>query len=1840
MANQYPGSKHVDLTIGSYDGTIYYYENTGYYAYESNWSSKNIYNDVNTYLQVLDHPARYSKPALADLDDDGDFDLTIGTDSGKLYYFRNDGTSTNPSWTYVSGMYDNMETRAYAAPVLADMDKNKLMTDNCLYDIVVGRGDGHIHLYKNVGTNSNAGWDVFPYAAENVSHHLKYRNLSYLEEYVNLILDVENEYVDEIAFCIAHTSVDVLTDDDVYPDVFRKNAELIYEINNTGGIQYANLVEKGDISTGDYWTTIEYHTNEGLLELPPDIYYWFVVHPKITDEIPTFINPENGRPDENGVFWREYLFYHADENYPPDPDTDTNNDGVPDYYYPKDEKPPLLKDKIANITIMYDNVPYTAPAGYDNYGHYFEGNPRNWNWSYDKGHAVEVVSNWVEKTLPLNEQESDDGEHRGLVQPVRIAHHHNGNCGELQDLTVAAARTCMIPAAGVSLIGEDHVWSEFYSGNSWHQWDNLWSDSGSVIDQFNYYWTEFCGGHRGGSGIFKWNGDDSITDVSDKYLIDKDGNHVSSVTKVVVNDANGNPVDGAKVVVSSYWYADNYIESITGMTFRFVHYVPGAAYPSIWGYTDSDGTCEFRLVGNFTINISSKMGSDEKNVHILKEGETATVGDVLCFMAGVDYGWITNDATEQTKWEMNYGSGNTGGHAGGDIRNRYNDYTGDYGEWFEPGNYTVHYVTDRTHAYNDWVAEPPTNPEKWGIGVTGGGIDISLTKAESKGYKGYSKGYYEEKFTLIQRAKLDIYCVGEWVNSIKFKLSGTIPNPGLKKDTEIPQSPLNYMINISYEVTKGIQSQENLYVDNEYLGEVNTYIDFFITDKTNMKKYLNGLPFDYRMLNINYASNASSDYIDNDWYIVFSNDDAETKKIMDINITLKREKKWNTETTMEVHPNGFISGTASSDVNITKIRIRVNDGSWITAWSGISSEPVSWNYTLNMSIYYPGKCIIYARVVDEKRYVNIVSQEGIIYCPLPAINIVHPISGEMIEKTISVSGTASDINIIQKMWVKIGDGKWADLEITEEEGGWNWRNKTGKGLDTTAVNDGGQKIYVKAFNGIMYTVVSVEVIVDNNPPDVNILSLSENEVVSGNTIVSGNASDVNGVREIKIGIDENRKSSYWYEKDWEQKGIIEAYLSSDGEYIAAITCTPCDDHYWHNLSLFQKDSSTPLWTFEDGPSSDKQIPISISSDGSYIVVAGGNGVLLFKKDSNVPLWAYTAHQHAIDRILISSDGKYIVAGDRAGIIYLFETDSSTPLWIYETEEVVKSVSISADGNYIVVGTAGSGGGGNGTLYLFDRGNSTPLWSYNIGTWIESTSMSIDGKYIVAGTYDHKVYLFQNNSNLPLWNYTTGGLVGSVSMSSDGKYIVAGGWDGNISFFEKSSGTPLWICETGGLINCVDISSDGGRIVASGYNIHTGINTTYVFDNESNSPTWSYRFEGVPYLSLLSDDAKYIAVVSHAGDIYSLHFFQEKSLPTGVNVSWAYPLDTTELSEGKHTIYASAFDGLHYQNISVNITVDNNKPPEILYSPANDNIAIKENSTQTFKVVNNVDPEGGDVIIQWFLNGKLVGTEPSYTFTAGYTGEYSSDNSPFYVKVAVSDKYWYDGKTGNEYTNRTWVLTVENVNRAPVISNFTPTDTAITMNEGESKTFSIINASDPDGTAPAVTWYRYLTGESKGDQKGSGASYTFYSDYNSAGTYIVEAVVSDGEKSISRVWVLTVKDVNRAFTFDGFSPNQTVIEMKKGSGKTFSVINADDPENNLIIEWYVNGEFVDNKESYTFIPASYGTYVVSVTLSDGEKTETYSWTIKVKSPQAPGFEVLSFLMVLGILIILRKIKRKS
>lgn len=75
-----------------------------------------------------------------------------------------------------------------------------------------------------------------------------------------------------------------------------------------------------------------------------------------------------------------------------------------------------------------------------------------------------------------------------------------------------------------------------------------------------------------------------------------------------------------------------------------------------------------------------------------------------------DYGWIEEAKTGRRVWEMTY---RVTQHAGGATKNRRFDGA----VRLPAGEYIVRYQTDRSHAFGDWNAGPPDDPERWGITV-------------------------------------------------------------------------------------------------------------------------------------------------------------------------------------------------------------------------------------------------------------------------------------------------------------------------------------------------------------------------------------------------------------------------------------------------------------------------------------------------------------------------------------------------------------------------------------------------------------------------------------------------------------------------------------------------------------------------------------------------------------------------------------------------------------------------------------------------------------------------------------------------------------------------------------------------------------------------------------------------------------------------------------------------------------------------------------------------------------------------------------------------------------------
>ena len=74
-----------------------------------------------------------------------------------------------------------------------------------------------------------------------------------------------------------------------------------------------------------------------------------------------------------------------------------------------------------------------------------------------------------------------------------------------------------------------------------------------------------------------------------------------------------------------------------------------------------------------------------------------------------DYGWI-EDAAGRRVWEMTYPATAA---AGGAAKNRRFQGT----LKLPAGDYALHYRTDGSHAYRDWNAPPPNDPDGWGVQV-------------------------------------------------------------------------------------------------------------------------------------------------------------------------------------------------------------------------------------------------------------------------------------------------------------------------------------------------------------------------------------------------------------------------------------------------------------------------------------------------------------------------------------------------------------------------------------------------------------------------------------------------------------------------------------------------------------------------------------------------------------------------------------------------------------------------------------------------------------------------------------------------------------------------------------------------------------------------------------------------------------------------------------------------------------------------------------------------------------------------------------------------------------------
>jgi uncharacterized protein (DUF2141 family) len=139
------GDGDQDVFIGDKDGTLRFFRNDGT-PQNPRWDFVSDFYDSTI--------GEKSAPTFADIDADGDYDLFVGNKEGKICFFRNDGNIHFPTWVRITDSYDSIDVGLESAPVYVDIDADSDL------DLFVGKEDGTLSFYQNVGTEENPSWNL------------------------------------------------------------------------------------------------------------------------------------------------------------------------------------------------------------------------------------------------------------------------------------------------------------------------------------------------------------------------------------------------------------------------------------------------------------------------------------------------------------------------------------------------------------------------------------------------------------------------------------------------------------------------------------------------------------------------------------------------------------------------------------------------------------------------------------------------------------------------------------------------------------------------------------------------------------------------------------------------------------------------------------------------------------------------------------------------------------------------------------------------------------------------------------------------------------------------------------------------------------------------------------------------------------------------------------------------------------------------------------------------------------------------------------------------------------------------------------------------------------------------------------------------------------------------------------------------------------------------------------------------------------------------------------------------------------------------------------------------
>jgi hypothetical protein len=145
------GDGDEDMITGNSDGRLFLFENTAAFGMPANLnlSTPNFQNiDVGT----------FAAPNLVDVDLDGKLDLLVGSRNGSVSYYRNTGTSAAMTLELQTDRFGNVSTNLQGEP--NGFSTPLMFRKNGLSYLICGSQSGYFRIYGNIDNNLSGSFEL------------------------------------------------------------------------------------------------------------------------------------------------------------------------------------------------------------------------------------------------------------------------------------------------------------------------------------------------------------------------------------------------------------------------------------------------------------------------------------------------------------------------------------------------------------------------------------------------------------------------------------------------------------------------------------------------------------------------------------------------------------------------------------------------------------------------------------------------------------------------------------------------------------------------------------------------------------------------------------------------------------------------------------------------------------------------------------------------------------------------------------------------------------------------------------------------------------------------------------------------------------------------------------------------------------------------------------------------------------------------------------------------------------------------------------------------------------------------------------------------------------------------------------------------------------------------------------------------------------------------------------------------------------------------------------------------------------------------------------------------